>query len=190
MFDFKNFIENLKENPEKKDIVEKYSKVVEPIPEKFEDTIIYKEYLSKFNTEWVVDNLKLPEFIDDDFDWDLLLRLIIGSFSSTYVLEYLPEEKKYELVINVSAWDKHVAKKLSELWWFQIARMYEIYVEEQMNLEILSHESENEKEIVLAQRQSNLDKWKLVLDNLEAEKMKEQAEKEKEQKLNDLMSQL
>jgi len=104
MFDFKNFIENLKENPEKKDIVEKYSKVVEPIPDKFEDAIIYKEYLSKFNTEWVVDNLKLPEFIDDDFDWNLLLRLIIGSFSSTYVLEYLPEEKKYELVINVSAW--------------------------------------------------------------------------------------
>jgi len=188
MFDFKNFIENLRENPEKKDIPEKYEKFVEPLPEKFEDTKIYKDYLSKFNTEGI--ELKLPEFVDDDFDWDLLLRLVLGSFSSTYVLEYLPEEKKYELIINVSAGDKHVAKKLSELWGFQIARMYEIYIEEQMNLEILANESENEKEIVLAQRQANLDKWKLVLDNLEAEKMKEQVNKEKEQKLNDLLNQL
>ena len=68
--------------------------------------------------------------------------------------------------------------------------MYEIYIEEQMNLEILANESENEKDIVLAQRQANLDKWKLVLDNLEAEKLKEQVEKEKEQKLDDLMNQL
>jgi len=188
MFDFKNFIENLKDNPEKKDIVEKYSKLVEPLPDRFEDTKIYKEYLSKFNTDGI--DLKLPEFVDEDFDWDLLLRLVLGSFSSTYVLEYLPEEKKYELTINVSAWDKHVAKKLSELWGFQIARMYEIYIEEQMNLEILANESENEKDIVLAQRQANLDKWKLVLDNLEAEKLKEQVEKEKEQKLDDLMNQL
>jgi hypothetical protein len=51
MFDFKTFIENLSENPEKKDIVEKYEKLVESLPEKFEDTIIYKNYLSKFNLD-------------------------------------------------------------------------------------------------------------------------------------------
>jgi hypothetical protein len=68
--------------------------------------------------------------------------------------------------------------------------MYEIYVEEQMNLEILANEDENEKDIVLAQRQSNLDKWNLVLDNLKVRKLKEQEEKEKQEKLDDLMSQL
>jgi hypothetical protein len=188
MFDFKSFIENLSENPEKKDIVEKYEKLVESLPEKFEDTIIYKNYLSKFNLDWI--DLLLPEYIDEDFDWDLLLRLIVGSFSSTYVIEKDEETWKDELIINVSAWDKHVAKKLSELWWFQIARMYEIYVEEQMNLEILANEDENEKDIVLAQRQSNLDKWNLVLDNLKVRKLKEQEEKEKQEKLDDLMSQL
>jgi hypothetical protein len=35
-----------------------------------------------------------------------------------------------------------------------------------------------------------LEKWKLTKDNLEAEKLKQQAEKEKEEKLNDLLNQL
>ncbi len=187
MFDFKLFIDNLKDNPEKKDIVEKYEKIIENLPGKFEDTKIYKEYLSLFNTTGI--DLVLPEFIDEDFDWDLLLRLTIWSFSSTYVLEKA-DDWKYELVINVSAGDKHVAKKLSELWGFQIARMYEIYIEEQMNLEILASEDEKEMEIVNAQREANLNKWKLLIENLETEKLKKQAEEEKQKKLDDLMWQL
>jgi len=188
MFNFKEFIENLKENDEKKDIVEKYEKNVENLPEKFEDTIIYKDYLTKFSTSNL--DLLLPEYIDEDFDFELLVRLVIWSFSSSYVLEKDSETWKIELLINVSAWDKHVAKKLSELWGFQIARMYEIYIEEQMNLEILAHEDEKEKDIVLSQRANNLDKWKLTLDNLIVAKLKEEEEQEKEEKLNDLMNQL
>ena len=188
MFNFKEFIENLKENDEKKDIVEKYEKNVENLSENFEDTIIYKDYLSKFNTDNL--DLLLPEYIDEDFDFDLLVKLVIGSFSSSYVLEKDQDTWKMELLINVSAWDKHVAKKLSELWGFQIARMYEIYIEEQMNLEILAHEDEKEKDIVLSQRANNLDKWKLTLDNLIVSKLKEEEQQEKEDKLNDLMNQL
>ncbi len=187
MFDFKEFIENLKENPQKKDIVERYESKVEALPDRFEDTIIYKNYLSKFEIPDI--DLVLPEFIDEEFDWDLLLRLILGSFSSTYVFEPT-EDGKFELVINVSAGDKHVAKKLSELWWFQIVRMYEIYIEEQLNLEILIAEDEKEKEIIEAQRESNLNRWKLTVDKLFLEKDKEKEEKEKEEKLNDLLSQL
>jgi len=188
MFDFKQFIDNLKANPEKRDVVEKYWKLVEEIPDKFEETIIYKDYLSKFNIYDL--DLLLPEYIDEDFDWDLLLRLIIWSFSSSYVVEKDEKTWKDELVINVSAGDKHVAKKLSELWWFQIARMYEIYIEEQMNLEILSHEDEKEKDIVLSQRATNLEKWNLLLDNLKVKRLKEKEEIEKQEKLNDLMNQL
>jgi len=68
--------------------------------------------------------------------------------------------------------------------------MYEIYIEEQMNLEILVHEDEKEKDIVLTQRTSNLDKWKLVLDNTQVKKLKEEEEKEKKTKIDDLMNQL
>lgn len=188
MFNFKNFIETLQDSEEKKDIIDKYEKLVEVVPEKFEDTIIYKDYLSKFYI-W---DLKLlyPEYIDKEFDWDLLIRLVISSFSSSYAIDYDEETWKSELIINVSAGDKHIAKKLSELWGFQIARMYEIYIEEQMNLEILAHEDEKEKDIVLSQRSSNLDKWKLVLDNMQAQKLKEKEEKEKKNKLDDLMNQL
>jgi len=187
MLDFKTFIENLKENPEKKEIVEKYEKLVENLPEDFRQTIIWKDYLSKFDIEWI--DLLMPEFIDEEFDFDLLFRLIIWSFSSTYVLEKT-EDWKYELVINVSAWDKSIAKNFSELWGFQIARMYEIYIEEQMNLEILKYEDEKEAEIIESQRIANLEKWKLVKENLEAEKLRQLEEKEKKEKLNDLMSKL
>lgn len=188
MFDFKEFIDSLRESEGKKDIVEKYEKFVEPLPEKFEDTIIYKDYLSKFD----INNLDLlyPEYIDEDFNWDLLIRLVIGSFSSSYALDEDKETWKIELIINVSAWDKHIAKKLSELWGFQIARMYEIYIEEQMNLEILAHEDEKEKDIILSQRSANLDKWKLVLDNMYAQKLKQEEEKEKKDKLDELMNKL
>jgi len=188
MFDFVSFIESLKENSEKKEIVEKYEKFVEKIPERFEDTIIYKDYLSKFDTDKL--DLLFPEFIDADFDWDLLIKLVVASFSSTYTFDKDEETWKDVLVIDVSAWDKHATKKLHELWGFQISRMYEIYIEEQMNLEILAHEDEKEKDIVLSQRAANLDKWKLQLEHLEAEKEKQKAEKEKQEKLNDLMSQL
>jgi len=85
MFNFKEFIENLKDSEEKKDIVAKYEKLVETIPEKFEDTIIYKDYLSKFNVADL--DLLYPDYIDEDFDWNLLIRLVISSFSSSYVLD-------------------------------------------------------------------------------------------------------
>lgn len=188
MFNFKEFIENLKELDEKKDIVEKYEKLVEPLTEDFKDTIIFKDYLSKFDVDWI--DLLLPEYIDEDFDFELLLRLVISSFSSSYVLEKNEETWKIELIINVSAWEKHVAKKLSELWGFQIARMYEIYIEEQMNLEILAHEDEKEKDIVLSQRAANIDKWKLTMENLKVKELKEKEESEKNEKLDDLMNQL
>jgi len=188
MFDFEAFIESLKDNNEKKEIVEKYEKFVEKMPVRFEDTIIYKDYLSKFDISDL--DLLYPEYIDDNFDWDLLLKLVLGSFSSTYVIEKDEETWKDVLVINVSSWDKNAVKKLNELWGFQIARMYEIYIEEQLNLEILAHEDEKEKDIVLSSRAWNLDKWKLALENLKMKRMKEDEEKEKQSKLDDLMSQL
>lgn len=188
MFSFNEFIENLRENPEKKDIVEKYEKLVEPINENFQDTIIYKDYLSKFDLQNI--DIIYPEYVDENFDWDLLLRLVVSSFSSSYLLNIEQDSEKMEMIINVSAWEKHIAKKLQELWGFQIARMYEIYIEEQMNLEILAHEDENEKDIVLTQRTSNLDKWQLALNKLNSSKERQEAEQEKQDKLNDLMWQL
>ena len=93
MFDFKVFIENLRENPEKKDTVEKYEKLIEPLPDKFEDTKIYKEYLSKFDTQGV--DLVLPEFIDEDFD-------LASIYKKLYYLAEINDKKILKKIEDIS----------------------------------------------------------------------------------------
>ncbi len=79
---------------------------------------------------------------------------------------------------------------MSELRGFQILRLYEIYVEEQMNLQILIAEDEKEKEAILAQREARQSRWKLIAEQAENKILKAQAEVEKTEKLDDLYSQL
>ena len=159
-FDFKSFIENLNENPEKKEIVEKYENLVEPIKDKeLKDTIFYKKYLSQFDIPFEKEIwFQIPEYINEDFDWDLLIRLIAASFSSKMSIVLLYPELP-RICIEVTSGEKKVKKCLDELWGFQIARMYEIYLEENINSEIKKNEDEKEKEIVLSRRQENIQKW-------------------------------
>lgn len=83
LFDFQAFIEELREKPEKKQIVEKYEKLFGPIQGEIKDQIRYKEYLSKF----LPMEYKAPEELKNDFDWDLLQQLVVGSFSSDYEIK-------------------------------------------------------------------------------------------------------
>ena len=78
LFNFQDFISNLKDNSEKKEVVSKYEKLVEKIPETIEECIWFKDYVSKFQTV----KTKYPEDLKEDFNWDLLLQLIAASFSS------------------------------------------------------------------------------------------------------------
>lgn len=80
--------------------------------------------------------------MDEDFDWDLLLRLILGSFSSDYQLAMNEERNLNDLIITVKNGDQSITKTIAELWSFQILRIYEIYIEEQLNMEILRAEDE------------------------------------------------
>ena len=68
------------------------------------------------------------------------------------------------------------------MWSFQILRLYEIYIEEQMNLQILMNEEdeENEKEALVSERQVRLKKWNAVLDTLNRSKEAEAAKKDQE----------
>ena len=159
-FDFQRFIESLDNNDEKREIIEKYKEHVgidlRQI-ERIEELPLYKDYLTHFDTEGI--KLFAPEYLDDEFDLDLLLRLAVGSFSSTWAFEFIDESDTARLLIRVSAGDRHVDKYLDALWGFQIARMYEIYIEEQLNLEILRFEDEKEAAIVESQRQQQLEKY-------------------------------
>ena len=77
-FDFEEFISELREHPEKKEIIEKYEKLVEPIGNNPKDMRWYKEYVSKFETiQYLV-----PDELKEDFDWDFLMQLVAASFSS------------------------------------------------------------------------------------------------------------
>lgn len=186
LFNFQKFVNELRENPEKKEVVEKYEKFFGPINGDIKDQIWYKEYVTPFHS---MDYLK-PEELENDFDWQLLMQLVASSFSSDGLLEVVEGKDLPEFVISVQSGDQVVVKKVSELRWFQILRLYEIYAEEQMNLQVLIAEDEKEKAAIEAQRDARVNRRKLVLDNMDKDVMSKADEAEKAGKLDDLMGQL
>ena len=123
-----------------------------------------------------------PEDLENDFDWDLLQKLILGSFSSDYEFKADEKKKGMELFLSVRGGDQTVVKTISELRSFQILRLYEIYAEEQMK-----HENEDDKTAILAEREMKLKKWQAVLDTLNRKAEAAAAQAQQEQKLDDLM---
>ena len=185
LFDFPAFIEELKEKEDKKEIVEKYEKYFWKIQGDIKDQIWYTDYLSKFSFQ----SYLTPEDLDDDFDWDMLQKLVVGSFSSDYELKQDNKDGWWELYIAVESWDQSIVKTVSELWSFQILRLYEIYIEEQMNLQILMNDKEEwwERDALISERQVRVKKWNAVLDTLTRWEEAEAAKKEQEATLWDLM---
>lgn len=185
LFDFPAFIEELRDKEDKKEIVEKYENLFWKIQWDVKDQIWYKDYLSQFPSQSYI----TPEDLDDDFDWDLLEKLVAGSFSSDYELKQENKDSEWELYIAVKSWDQSIVKTVSELWSFQVLRLYEIYIEEQMNLQILMNEEgeEWEKEALITERQVRLKKWNAILDTLNRAQEAENAKKEQEATLWDLM---
>ena len=187
LFDFPAFIEELREKEDKKEIVEKYERLFWKIQWDIKDQIWYTDYLSKFPSQFYL----TPEDLDDDFDWDILEKLVIGSFSSDYELKQDEKDGDWELYIAVKSWDQSIVKTVSELWSFQILRLYEIYIEEQMNLQILmneeSEDGESEKEALISEREVRLKKWNAVIDTMNRSQEAEAAKKDQEAALGDLM---
>jgi len=186
LFDFQAFIEELREKTEKKQIVEKYEQLIWPIKWDIKDQDWYIEYISKF--EAIPYNI--PEELKDDFDWDLLQQLVISSFSSDYEIKKEEWKELKELYIAVKSWDQSVVKTISELRSFQILRLYEIYIEEQINLHALKKEDENEQQAIDTERETRIKRRKAVLDTMDKEELAQKAKKEQESKLWNLMDQL
>lgn len=167
LFDFKLFVDELRNNSEKREIIEKYEEKVESLYgiEDVRDTLFYKEYLSQYNLPKDLNFvLRVPEELYYDYDWDLLLRLTLASFSSSYTLSLTEQWKQmpvYEieimLQITVKNGSEEATKKLDELWSFQILRLFEIYLEEQMNLATIKKEEEEEEyEAIESERRAYL----------------------------------
>ncbi len=187
LFDFGSFIQELRENPEKKEIVEKYEKFFGPITGWIKDQVWFTKYLVQFKAT----KFLLPNELEKDFDRDLLQQLVLGSFSSDYELKSeWGKDVDPELYIAVKSGDQSVVKKVSELRSFQVQRLYEIYIEEQLNLHILKEEDENEKNAIEQERVMRLKRRQAILDTMGIAQESEEAKVEQEKNLDDLMWQL
>lgn len=186
LFDFNWFLEELRshENPDKKETIEKYEKNFGPITWDIKDQVWYKEYISSF----IIPTYETPVGSKEDFDRELLWQLAAWSFSSEVIVDYI--EDNIEFVISVENGWTTIAKKISELLWYQVDRLYKIYIEEQMSLQNHIFENEKEKEEILAQREYKSKKWALIVDRLNAKKEWEVKEKERNDQLSNLMDDL
>lgn len=157
--DFQEFIEELRENDEKKKIIEDYEKYYPEDLKKgksIRNQVWYKDYVSKFN----VLDIAVPVSLNNDFDWKLFVQLVASSLSSVYDLGY--GENPPEMKISVD--DSSVI--VSDLDHFQIYNLFEIYIEEQMSMQNHINSSQGEKEEVEVQRKAAIDIWKRRLGNL------------------------
>ena len=168
LFNLKVFLQDLKDNPEKRDVYIKYDKLVESLDKmtSTKEMKWYQEYSARFE----IKKYLVPDELIDDFDWDLLVQLIASSFSSDGLLE-ATTKSGLEFIIAVRSGEKIVVKKISELWGFQILRLFHIYIEEQMNLAILICEDNNEKEAITNQREMRYHRWNIVLNNIGSEEI-------------------
>ena len=73
LFNFQDFISEMREKADKKEIVEKYEQLYGPIQGDIYDQVRYTDYLSKFS--YVA--YATSEELSDDFDWDLLQKLVL-----------------------------------------------------------------------------------------------------------------
>jgi len=163
LFDFREFINELRnsDNEQYRETIETYEQFYGPIPNDYKELAFYKEYLSQFKPI----KYKVPEECKHDYDFDLLLVLIAASFSTNYDFVFtngcfigeLPE-----LNIYASSDGKKVVIPVSEQCVFQLKRMFEIYFEENLNLQPLTlmdyfkHDSIEEKRKLRIQNYNNL----------------------------------
>ena len=157
LFDFCNFIEELRNHKEAKKrhairCYEKYCGQILPI---INQNLFYIDYLEKFD----VIEFALPEEYKEDFDYELLLRLIAGSLASRY--EFVPLggnyiNEKLEFNIIVISNDTKIIQPVSSLWDSQIKRLFEIYIEEILYLQILMARDMKENKIISEERQTKI----------------------------------
>lgn len=156
-FQYSDFIAALQADPEKSKTLNAYYQLVgESTLAGIEKQPWYETYLQQFP---VADQVHVPFEISHLFDWDLLQRLTAGSFSSQMTIVYHPEKDQNELVINVDNNGISVTKTVSDLFAYQVDRLFHIYTEEQMNLHLLYATDENEKRDIQAVRASRLSDW-------------------------------
>ncbi len=120
------------------------------------ELVFFREYLGKFQTF----PYRVPEDHVNDFDFDLLLRLMAGSFSNRIDLEWEAGADLPDIMVSVNHDKQQVTKAVSDLWAFQIKRLFQIYLFEQFKYANLAGSNPQEKEGISEQRMKTLSGYK------------------------------
>lgn len=193
LFNFQEIVAELRERAAKKKEKDgedaDCQKVLDAITKEteFEDLSFYKEYLSGFDIEHDLEGFELcydPCVEEYKEDLPMFLRLVAASFSSTYDLDYDSETDKVVVTISVVLGEESKTTKLQDLWSFQIFQLFEVYVEEQCNLEGIRLQGDDEGRVVEEER-----KMRLAIYRKKLRMLKSQMESDKTMSsLDELMS--
>lgn len=159
VFDYDVFFKKMKNDPAKRETALRYELLFGSQDGlTVQDQLFYKDYLSKFLMPFQV---AIP--FKGDVDWGLLLSLIFGSFYTEYSMTLEEEWKQnpevapmIDLAITVYYEGEGVCKKLDELFDLQILRLFEIYVDEQINTAIIRQEEGGGQESIDSQREQRV----------------------------------
>jgi len=162
LFNYQIFIDFLRQDPNKKDCVELYEQYVEPLGHKpLKQERWFLELVKRFQ---FISTIVVPSELRNDFDWNLLMQLGASSLSSE--LGFKVEENQTHLIFRVVSVDQTVVKTLDVLWGFQILRLYEIFIEEQINLCGLCHQDEAERKAIFNSKKFMLERWNYRIQEL------------------------
>ena len=166
VFDYDSFFKNMKKNPiipQKRETALKYELLFgSQEGQTVQDQPFYKDYLSKFLIPFQV---AIPN--EGNHDWGLLLKLIFGSFTSEYILTLEEEWKNnpivipmVQLTITAHLGDQSVSRNLDEMFNIQICRLFEILVDEQINMAILRQDENGGEAAIDSQREQRISLYK------------------------------
>lgn len=183
LFDIKEYIDVLREMDDTREIIEKYEKNYWPFKWNLKEEYFYLDYLDKF--KYIP--YKIPSWFEEDFDWEVFLKLAAWSLSAKASL--VKEWDEIELYISVEADQWKIVKKVSELWGFQIYRLHELFVEEILNYYVLLAEDENEWKELKKMMINKISNWDQMIDllNISNNTSNEESNEDKINKLKELL---
>ncbi len=147
LFHFQAILEALREKHQTdeendKEINDKVLNRIGPKAE-IEDMPFYRDYLAGFDVERAFYGYKLAAENGNSAatrdDLLMLFRFVVASFSSSYEILFDEETQSVDLSITVKSGGASLTKSIKELYTIQIIRLFEIYMNEQVELFALEY---------------------------------------------------
>lgn len=182
IFRYREFLGELKESEDTRNILEEYEEYVGPIGQKPIENIIdedgaeirgsgetwYRELVRPFPK---LKDYEVPQELIGDFDWGMLSQLVASSLSSKVDLIASKDEESNQInirvKIQVESGEKYIEKFMDKLWGFQVRRLLEIYIKENIQNCINCHKRATEREAIYRSKRKELEYWKRQLKLME-----------------------